>query len=86
MIIDCETYALDNKSVFYMRRQARTLGWRKKDVASSFGVHDESDGSTPAKVFQFLLMFAKACDGNDITEGEAFYILQDLGRNPSSRR
>jgi len=82
MIFDCETYALDSKSVVYMRRQARTLGRRKKDVALSFGVHNESDGSPPAKVFQLLLKFAKACDDNDISEGEAFYILQDYRKEP----
>jgi len=40
MMFDCETYALDNKSIAYTRCQARTLGRRKKDVAQSFGVHD----------------------------------------------
>jgi len=41
IMFDCETFALDNKSVVYTRRQARTLGQRKKDVAQSFGVHDK---------------------------------------------
>jgi len=41
MMFDCETYALNNKSVVYARRQGRTLGRRKKDVAQSFGVHNE---------------------------------------------
>jgi len=75
VMFDCETYALDNKSVLCTRRQARTLGRRKKEVAQSFRVHDEWDGSPPAKVFQFLRKFAKACDDNDISEGKAFYIL-----------
>ena len=78
----CETYALDNKAVVYTRRQARTLGRRKKDVAPSFGVHEEWDGSPHAKVFQFLRKFAKACDDNDISGGESFYILQDFTREP----
>jgi len=82
IMFDCETYALDNKSVVYTRRQARTLGRRKKDVAQSFGVHDEWDGSPPAKVFQLLRKFATACDDNDISEGEAFYILQDSRQAP----
>jgi len=82
MMFDCETYALDNKSVAYTRRQARTLGRRKKDVAQSFGVRDEWDGSPPAKVFQFLRKFSKACDDNDISEGEAFSILQDCTKEP----
>jgi len=41
LMFDCETYALDNKSVAYARRQARSLGRRKKEVAQSFGVNDE---------------------------------------------
>jgi len=55
------------------RTLVRTLGRRKKDVAQSFGVHDDWDGSPPAKVFQFLRNFSKACDDNDVSEGEAFY-------------
>jgi len=73
---------LDNESVVYTRRQARTLGRRKKDVAQSFGVHDEWEGSPPARVFEFLRKLAKACDDNDISEGEAFYIPQDFTKEP----
>ena len=82
IMFDCETYALDNKSVVYTRRQARTLVRCKKDVAQSFGVHDEWGGFPPAKVFQFMRKFAKACDDNDISKGEAFYILQDFTKEP----
>jgi len=82
MMFDCEAYALDNNSVVYTRRQARTLGRRKKKVAQSFGVQEEWDGSVPAKVFQFLRKFAKACDDNVISDGKAFYILQDLTKEP----
>jgi len=82
IVFNCETYALNIKSVVYTRRQARTLSRRKKDVAKSFGVHDEWDGSFSAKVFQFLRKFAKACDDNDISEGEAFFILQDFTKEP----
>jgi len=82
VMLDCETYALDNKSVVYTRRQAGTLVRRKKEVAQFFGVHDEWDGSPPAKVFQFFRKFAKACDDNDISESEAFYILQDTTKEP----
>jgi len=82
MLFDCKTYALDHKAVVYTRRHAYTLGRRKKEVALSFGVHDEWDGSPPAKVLQFLHKFAKACDANDISEGEAFYILQDFTKEP----
>jgi len=82
IMFDCETYALDNRSVVYTRRLARTLGRRKKDVAQSFGVHDEWDGSPPAKVFQFLGKFAKACDDNDISEADASYILHVFTKEP----
>ena len=44
-------------------------------MAQSFGVNDEWDGSPQPKDFQILRKFAKACDDNDIAEGEAFYIL-----------
>jgi len=82
VIFNCETYALDNKSVAYTRRQACTLCRRKKEVAQSFGVNDEWAGSPPAKVFQFLRKFAKACDDNNISEGESFHILQDFTKEP----
>jgi len=81
-MFDSETYALDNESVVYTRRQARTVGRRKEDFAMSFGVHDEWDSFPPANVFQFLRKFAKACAENDISEGEAFYILQDFTKEP----
>jgi len=68
VMFDCETHALDNKSVVYTRRQARNLGRRKKKVAQSFAVHDTWDGSPPAEVFQFLRKFAKACGDNDMLE------------------
>ena len=82
VMFDCETYALDNKSVAHTRRQARTLARRKKEVAQSFGVNDEWDGSPQAKVFQILRKFAKACDDNNISEGEDFFILQDFTKEP----
>jgi len=81
-MFDCETYALDNKSVVYTQRQARTLALRKSDVAQPFGVHDKWDGSPPSQVFQLLREFAKACDDNDISEGEAFYVLQECTKEP----
>jgi len=85
MMFDCETYALDDKSIVYTRRQARTLGRREKDVAQSFGVHDEWDGSPPAKVFQSLRKFAKASDDNDVSEGEALFVLHDFTKEPLSQ-
>ena len=81
-MLDCETYALGKKSAVSTRRQARALGRRKKDFAQSFRVHGEWDGSPPAKVFQFLRKFAKACDDDDIPEGEAFYLLHDFTKEP----
>jgi len=40
IMFDCETYALENKSVYHTRRQARTLARRTQDAAQFFGVHD----------------------------------------------
>ena len=82
MMFDCEIYALENKSVVYTRRQARALGRRKKDMAQYFGVRDEWDSPFRDKVCQFLRKFAKACDYNNISEGEAFYIPQDFTKEP----
>ena len=82
VMFDCETYALDNQSVVYTLRQARTFGRRQKDVAQSLGVHDRWDSCPPSKVFQLLRKFAKACDDNHVSIGEAFYILQDFTKEP----
>jgi len=82
VMFDCETYTLNNKSVAYTRRRARPLGRRKKEVAQSFKVNDEWDGSPPTKVFQVLRKFAKACEDNNISEGEAFFIFQDFTKEP----
>jgi len=81
-MFDCKAYALDNKSVVSTWRQVRDLGRRKKGFAQSFGVHGEWDGSPTAKVFQLLRKFARACDDNNIPEGEAFYILHDFTTEP----
>jgi len=76
---------LDNKSVVYTRRQARTLGLRKKDFAQAFGVHDEWVRSLLATVFQLLHKFAKSCNEEVISEGEALYILQDFATDLKSQ-
>lgn len=81
-VFDCETYGLANKSLRYTRSQARTLGRLKKDVAQSFGVRSEWDGTPSLKVFQFLRKFAKSCDDNDFYEAVAFYMLQDFTKQP----
>jgi len=81
-MFDCETYALENKSTLYMREQAHNMGRLKKDISHSFGSRSEWDGTPPHKVFQFLRNFAKACDDSFVSEGEAFYVLQDLTREP----
>ncbi|GAB0498123.1 hypothetical protein MMPV_009464 [Pyropia vietnamensis] len=81
-VFDCESYSLVNKSLTYGSREAHTLGRRKKDVAQSFGIRSEWDGTPPLKVFQFLRKFAKACDDNDVSEAEAFFMLQDFTKEP----
>lgn len=78
----CETYALVNQSVTYSNRQAHTLSRRKKNVAQSFGVQSKWDGTPSLMVFQFLLKFAKACDDNDVSEADAFFMLQDITKEP----
>jgi len=55
IMFDCETYALDSKSVVYTRRQARTLGRRKADVAQFSGVHYEWECSPTARVSPVLV-------------------------------
>lgn len=82
VVFDCETYALANKSTRYTRSQAHTLGRLKKDVGQSFGYRSEWNGTPPLKVFQFLKKFSKACDDNDVSEAEAFYMLQDFTKEP----
>jgi len=81
-MLHCETSARHNQSAAFTRRQARTLGRRKKEVARSFGVHDEWDGFPQEEIFLFLRKFAKACDDNDIIKGEDFYIVQDFTKEP----
>ncbi|GAB0498452.1 hypothetical protein MMPV_009796 [Pyropia vietnamensis] len=81
-VFDCESYSLVNKSLTYGSREAHTLGRCKKDVAQSFGVRSEWDGTPPLKVFQFLRKIAKACDDNDVSEAEAFFMLQDFTKEP----
>jgi len=81
-MFDCETYALENKSTLYTREQAHNMGRLKKDISHSFGSRSEWDGTPSHKVFQFLRKFAKACDDSFVSEGEAFYVLQDFTREP----
>jgi len=81
-LFDCETYSLENKSVSYTREHAHMMGRLKKDVMRSFGHRSEWSGDPPQKVFQFLRKFSKACDDNDVSEGEAFYMLQDFTLEP----
>jgi len=81
-LFDCETYALQNKSVSYTRAHAHTMGRLKKDVIHSFGHRSERNGDPPHRVFRFFRKFCKACDDNDVSEGEAFYMSQDLTLEP----
>lgn len=76
-VFDCETYALHEKSVVYGPAQSCVMGRFKKNVTHSFGPKSEWDGTPPLKVFEFLRGFSKACDDNAISEGMAFYMLQD---------
>jgi len=86
MMFNCETYALENKLIVYPRRHARPLVRHQKDVTQSFGVRAEWDSSRPANVTKFFHKFAKACDDNDISESQAFYILQYFTKKPCSQR
>ena len=54
------------------------MGRLKKDVMHSFGHRSEWSGDPPQKVFQFLRKFSKACDDNDVSEVEDFYMLQEF--------
>jgi len=58
------------------------MGRLKKDVMHSFGYRSEWNGDPPHKVFQFLRKFCKACDDSDVSEGEAFYMLQEFTLEP----
>jgi len=58
------------------------MGRLKKDVMHSFGHRSEWNGDQPHKVLQFLRKFCKACDDNDVSEGEALYMLQDFTLEP----
>jgi len=58
------------------------MGRLKKDISHSFGSRSEWDGTPSHKVFQFWRKFAKACDDSFVSEGEAFYVLQDFTREP----
>jgi len=66
---------LENKSVVYTREHAHMMERLKKDVMHSFGHRSEWSGDPPQQVFQFLRKFSKKCDDNDISEGEALYML-----------
>ena len=81
-LFDGEPYALENTSVSYTREPAHTMGRLKKDVMHSFGHRSEWNGDPPQKVLQFLPKFCKACEDNDVSEGEAFYVLQDFILEP----
>ncbi|MBR7748528.1 hypothetical protein KDM92_18285, partial [Undibacterium sp. BYS107W] len=54
------------------------MGRAKKNALHSFGHKAEWDGTPPLRVFEFLRRFTKACDDNAISEGMAFYMLQEF--------
>jgi len=73
---------LEKKSVSYTREHAHTIWRLKNDVKHSFGHRSEWNGDPPQKVLQFLPKFYKACEDNDVSEGEAFYVLQNFTLRP----
>jgi len=48
----------------------------------SFGHLSDWTGDQLQKTFQFFRKFCKACDDNNVSEGEAFYMPQDLTTEP----
>lgn len=71
-----------NLTATHSNRRARTLGRRKKVAAQSFGVRTEPSGIPLQKVSQLLRMFADACNENDASEADAFFLLQDFTDKP----
>jgi len=68
--------------VSYTREHAHAMGRLKKDVMHSFGHRSEWNGDPPHKVSQFLRKFFKACDDINVSDGEAFDMLQDSTLEP----
>lgn len=77
-ILDCESYALANKSVRYDEKMAHGLGRKRKEIATTFGRDAEWNGTPPLGVFEFLNRFRKACDDNNLSEGRALYLLPEF--------
>jgi len=86
-ISNCETYALDNKSIVYTLRQARSLGRRKKHVAQSLSVHD--DGTVlprPRSSKIFCESSPRPVMAATSPKARPSTSFRTLPRNPSSRR
>lgn len=81
-VFDCETYALLNKSIEYGPNKAGQLGRAKKHLTHLFGYKTEWDGEPSLRAFDFLRRFTKACNANAVSEGMAFYTLQDFTAEP----
>lgn len=77
-ILDCESYALANKSVRYDEEMAHGLGRKRKEISLTFGRDALWDGTPPLGVFEFLNRFRKASDDNDLSEGRAMYLLPEF--------
>lgn len=77
-VLDCESYALVNKSVRYGEEEAHALGRKRKEIAVTFERERKSIGTPPSGVFQFLNRFRKACNDNNLSEGRALYILPEF--------
>lgn len=77
-VLDCESYALVNKSVRYGEEEAHGLGRKRKEIAVMFGRESEWNGTPPLEVFEILNRFRKACYDNNLSEGWALYILPEF--------
>lgn len=54
------------------------MGRAKKNALHSFRHKADWDGTPTLRVLEFLRRFTKACDDNAISEGMAFYMLQEF--------
>lgn len=84
-ILDCETYALNNKDICMTEKQAQGMGKKRKDVAALFGRDCEWSGNPPLGVFEFLSRFVKAANDNNISEARALQLLPEFTKDPLKR-
>ncbi|GAB0498840.1 hypothetical protein MMPV_010193 [Pyropia vietnamensis] len=84
-VLDCESYALSNKSVHYDEYMAYGLGRKRKELSITFGSEGKWDGTPPLGVFEFLNRFKKACDDHGLSEGCALYLLPEFTQGDLKR-